>query len=107
MKNIKESVRGWFIGDFDKSILKTKDFEVGYAKWKKGPFPDIHFQRIATEYNLLVRGKALVNGVVYEEGDFFIFEPYVVGEGEWLEDSEIVVIKTPSVTKDKQVVECK
>lgn len=107
VKNIDDCVRGWFIGNFDESILKTTDFEVAYMKWSKGPFPDMHFQRVATEYNLLTRGSCIVNGVTYREGDFFVFEPYVVNEGEWLEYSECVVVKTPSAPNDKQVVECK
>jgi len=28
--------RGWYIGDFTPSIIKTKDFEVGYLTHKKG-----------------------------------------------------------------------
>ena len=107
VKNLDDCVRGWFIGDFEESILRTTDFEVAYMKWEKGSFPDMHFQREATEYNLLVRGSARVNGKIYKAGDFFNFEPYVVCVGEWLEDSECVVIKTPSVPNDKQVVECK
>lgn len=107
VKNIKECLHGWFIGNFDDSILKTEDFEVAYMKWKKGPFPDLHFQRVATEYNFIIRGSCTVNGVKYREGDFFMFEPYVVNEGGWDEPSECIVVKTPSIPSDKQVVELK
>jgi hypothetical protein len=105
--NLNQCVRGWFIGDFPNTILRTKDFEVAFMKWEKGPFNDMHFQRKATEYNLVTKGSLKLNGKVYKEGDFFVFEPYVVCEGEWLEYTEVVVVKTPSCPDDKQVVECK
>ena len=100
-KNIEDCVRGWFIGDFEPSILRTKEFEVAFMKWQPGPFPDMHYQRVATEYNLLVRGRVRFNGKVYNPGDFFIIEPYMVNEGEFLQYSECVVVKTPSIPDDK------
>jgi len=104
--NLDQCVRGWFIGNFDKSILRTDQFEVAYMKWEPGPFPDLHYQKESTEYNLLVRGKCRFNGRVYGPGDFFVIPPYVVNEGEFLTKSEVVVIKTPSIPDDKVVV-CK
>ena len=41
MNNIKNMTRGWFIGNFEPSVYKTKDFEVGYLthnKGENGPF---------------------------------------------------------------------
>ena len=105
--NIEQCIRGWFIGNFDNTILKTKDFEVAYMKWKKGAPTGNHYQRIATEYNLIIRGHVLVNGKEYKDGDFFIFEPYVACECKFLKDTEIVVVKTPSIPSDKVDIVCK
>lgn len=102
--NIKDFINGWFIGNFEPSIVRTKSVEIAYQKGKKGEPVPKHYQRVSTEYNLLVKGKMQVNGKEYNEGDFFIFEPYVVCEVEFLEDSEIVVVKMPSVGAHDKVV---
>ena len=36
IKKINDMWRGWFIGDFEPSVLKTKEFEVGVLTHKKG-----------------------------------------------------------------------
>ena len=47
--------RGWFIGDFEPSVLKTKEFEVGLLTHKKGEVWPEHYHIIASEYNVLIR----------------------------------------------------
>ena len=41
--------RGWFIGDFEPSVLKTKDFEVGVLVHPKGEKWPAHFHPVCTE----------------------------------------------------------
>lgn len=99
--NIDDFKRGWFIGDFDPSILRSKDIEVGFQEYKKGYVADNHYQRIAVEINLIAYGSVVANGKTYVKGDFFTFEPYMVCEVEFLEDSGIVCVKAPSLPNDK------
>ena len=47
-----EMTRGWFIGDFLPSALRTKDFEVGLVKHKKGDTWDKHYHEHVTEVSL-------------------------------------------------------
>ena len=47
--NLDEMVKGWFVGNFDPSVLKTNDVEVGIKHYTKGEIENSHFHKIATE----------------------------------------------------------
>ena len=99
--NLKNMTNGWFIGNFIPTVLDTKDFEVGLLSFKKGQLTDKHYHKIATEYNLVVNGMVKINDYVFEKDEIFILKPYEWSESEFLEDTEILVVKTPSVKGDK------
>jgi hypothetical protein len=96
---------GWFIGNFSPSLLKTDAFEVCYKYHPKGELWTAHYHKLGTEYNLLVRGKMKMHGKILEAGTIFIMEPYEVADPEFLEDCEVLIIKTPSVPGDKYEVD--
>ena len=102
--NIKNFTKGWFIGNFEPSLLKTADFEVSIQHHKKGDTPEKHYQKIATEYNVVVSGSLISNGEMIGPGDIFIFEPMEITDVVFLEDSEIVCVKTPSLGFDDKVI---
>lgn len=102
---IEDFKGGWFIGDFDPSLLKTKDFEVSIKLHPKGEAWDIHYHKVATEYNYVVSGRVKIEDEVYETGDLFVVEPNYVMDPEFLEDCTIVCVKTPSIVGDKYVLE--
>lgn len=97
--------RGWFIGNFEPSIYKTEKFEVGYLTHKKGEVWKAHYHAICTEFNFLIRGKMIIQGKELNSGDLFIFEPGDVADPVFLEDCELIVVKTPSIPNDKYHVE--
>jgi hypothetical protein len=92
--------RGWFIGDFDGAVHRTKDFEVNYQKNPRGPTPS-HTHKIVHEIQLVISGKMLVNGEIFLPGDICMLEPNDISQIEYLEDTETVAIKFPSVPSDK------
>jgi len=95
---------GWLIGDFEPSLLRTKNFEVCYKYHTKGePWP-AHFHKEGTEYNLLVRGKMKIFGNVIEKGTVFVMRPYEISDAEFLEDCEVLIIKVPSDPTDKYIL---
>jgi len=96
--------RGWFIGNFEPSVLKTSNFEVGYLQHKKGERWDFHYHKIATEYNYLIRGEMRINGKIIKPGDIFIFRPDYMTDPEFLQDCELICVKTPSVPGDKYIL---
>lgn len=106
MKKAKISdsgARGWFIGDFPEAVYRTKDFEVNYQNNVKGHSPT-HYHKIITEIQLIIRGRMVVNGVLFEAGDICILEPGDIGQMEFLEDTETVCVKFPSVPTDKYLL---
>jgi len=98
---------GWFVGDFLPSAYKTDGFEVCYKKHYKGEKWDTHYHEKITEINLLVKGKMTINDVTILEGDIFVIPPFYVSEPNFLEDCEIVIVKTPSITNDKIIIDKK
>ena len=98
-------IRGWFIGDFEPSIYKTADFEVGYLRHAKGEYWAPHFHKESVEMNYLIRGKMIIQGIELNAGDVFVFEKGEIANPEFLEDCELIVVKVPSLPKDKYNVE--
>lgn len=96
--------RGWFIGDFDPSIKKTKEFEVGILIHKKGEIWQEHYHKVATEYNVLIEGSMIMNGINIDVGDIFIIEPNEPSAPIFLEDCKVLCVKTPSVIGDKYAI---
>jgi hypothetical protein len=92
--------RGWFIGDFDGAVHRTKDFEVTYQKNPRSQTAS-HIHKLAYEITLVISGRLICNGQMFEAGDICILEPGDISQIEYLEETEVVTIKTPSVPSDK------
>lgn len=101
---IADYVRGWFIGDFEPTVLRTKNFEVGLLFHKKNEYWSPHYHKNSVEYNVLVSGKMVVQGKEINEGDVFIFEKGEVADPIFLEDCTLVCVKVPSIPSDKYEV---
>jgi hypothetical protein len=100
---IKDFVGGWYIGNFEPSILKTDQVEVGIKFHTKGEYIHPHYQRVATEHNLIVSGKMTANGKELSDGDIFVYHPYEVCEVEFHTDVTVICVKTPSLGIDDKV----
>jgi mannose-6-phosphate isomerase-like protein (cupin superfamily) len=98
---INDYTRGWFIGNFEPSVLKTKDFEVGILKHSKGEKWASHYHKESMEYNVLISGKMIIHGKELSSGDVFVFEKKEIADPEFLEDCTLVVVKVPSIPGDK------
>jgi hypothetical protein len=104
---LEEFKGGWFIGNFEPSLLK-RDFEVGLHRYQKGEIRESHFHKKITEYNLMISGQIRINDLIFEKGDIFIIEPYTVSNDILaLTDCEILIVKDGSDTKDKYTYEIK
>jgi quercetin dioxygenase-like cupin family protein len=99
--HLDQMIKGWFVGDFEPTAFKTKDVEVCFGTHKKGERPRPHFHKIAPEITYVIRGKVQVNGQVFEQGDIFVIDPMEVSTPIILEDSEVIVVKVPSLPEDK------
>ena len=101
VSKLSDYTRGWIIGDFEPSILKTKDFEVAVFNHSKGEKWPSHYHKEAVEYNVLVSGKMMMQDQELNAGDVFVLDRYEVANPIFLEDCSVVCVKTPSIPYDK------
>lgn len=99
--NIEDFKNGWLVGDFEPALVKTKDVEVGLLKLSAGHLSDAHYHKLHDEFNFLVSGKIRVNGKPLSEGEIFVYKPYERSDVFCLEDSVLLVIKSPATKNDK------
>jgi quercetin dioxygenase-like cupin family protein len=103
-RNLNEMWRGWFIGNFDPSILKTENFEVGLLSHKKGEVWPKHYHAVATEYNLLISGSMTICDELIVPGTIFVLEPNEIADPVFHEDCQVLCVKIPSIKGDKYEV---
>ena len=60
---------GYFIGNFEPSAYRTKDFEVAYVKHPKNDTWVKHYHEIITEINFVLSGKVRINETEFENKD--------------------------------------
>ena len=82
--NLDKMIGGWFIGNFEPSLLKTNDCEVAVKRYNKGDYEGHHYHKIATEYTVIINGRIKMNGIEYGTVN--------------------VVVKIPGANNDKYVV---
>lgn len=99
---LNEMTKGWFIGNFEPSLLETNDCEVAVKTYKKGDYEGKHYHKIATEYTCIIAGRVKMNGVEYSSGDIVVMEPNEATDFEVLSDTATnVVVKIPGANNDK------
>lgn len=99
--NINDFIKGWFIGDFDKSIIRTNLFEIAIKQYQAGDKEQKHIHYIAKEITVIIFGTVRMNGNLYSGGDIIEIHP---GEGtdfECLTNVTTCCVKMPSLPKDK------
>lgn len=102
LKNMK---KGWFIGNFEPSLLKTNDCEVAVKEYNKGDYEEKHYHQVASEFTVVVSGRIKMNGIEYKAGDIVMVEPNEVTDFECLEDgTKNAVVKIPGANNDKYMV---
>jgi quercetin dioxygenase-like cupin family protein len=97
--------RGWFVGDFDPSFFRTNEFEVGYLKHAKNEQWPKHYHKESVEINYLIKGKMIIQNQELTAGDLFMFDKGEIADPTFIEDCELIVVKIPSLPKDKFIVE--
>lgn len=107
MKTAKldDMIKGWFVGNFNPTLLKTNDVEIAVKEYKKGDKEDKHYHKIATEITVIVSGKVKMNNKIYSKGDIIVMEPFEATDFEALEDSVNTVVKFPGANDDKYLGE--
>lgn len=101
VSNIKEFKGGWFIGNFEPTLFKTKDFEIAHHKHPAGYLGQLHTHKIATEVTYIVKGYLTASGIPLSAGDMFTYYPNEIANVQFHENTDLIVIKWPSVPDDK------
>lgn len=98
---IENFTKGWFIGNFEPSIMKTDLYEIAVKKYKSGDKEEKHHHKIATEITVVVSGIISMNEEKFIDGDIITVLPNESVEFKCINDSVTIVIKTPSIIGDK------
>lgn len=103
--NLKDMVRGWFVGAFSPTAYSTTAVEVGFKSYKKGDKEARHFHKIATEITFIHKGHVRMNGQEFHAGEIIVLQPKESCDFEVIEDTDTVVIKVPGAQNDKYLGE--
>ena len=103
--NIGDMRAGWFIGDFEPSVFKNPFFEVAHHFHEAGYVGPKHYHKIAPELSYIIKGKLVASGQTLSTGDMFLYEPYDIADVRFIEDTDLIVVKWPSVPTDKYNLE--
>ena len=101
---LSQMTKGWFVGDFEPSILKTKNCEVGVKSYKKGTLESAHYHKKAQEITVIIQGIARINSTILKTGDIILIKENEIAEFEAIEDVVTVVYKSKSIPNDKYIV---
>jgi quercetin dioxygenase-like cupin family protein len=101
VSKLKDMKNGWFIGDFNPTLIRTRDVEVAIKKYQKGDYEERHYHKLATEITVIVSGRVKMNSIEYQSGDIVIIEPYESTDFEALERTVCSVVKLPGAIDDK------
>lgn len=104
-RRLDEMKLGWLIGNFEPSILRTDQFELGIKTYRSGDSEPSHHHKIATEYTVIVSGIVRMAGETWGPGSIIKMPPGESTSFFAIEDAVTVVLKTPSVIGDKYLDE--
>jgi quercetin dioxygenase-like cupin family protein len=102
--NLSDFTKGWFLGNFEPSLLKTNQFEISIQHYKKGEFVQPHTHKIATEYNVLISGSMTIQNIALQPNNIFILEPNEITNPVYHEECILLVVKVPCVENDKYLL---
>ncbi len=102
--NWKDFVGGWFVGNFNPTILPSDNVEVCIKRYKAGDHDRSHVHKIADEVTMIVEGMVEMNGVKYSADDIVWIEKGDVTDFTAITDAITCVVKIPCVKGDKYLV---
>lgn len=98
---LEDMIKGWFVGDFEPTLYRTRDVEVGVKRYEAGDIEAQHHHKLATELTVLISGTARIRGRLVETGDIVVLQPGEASDFEAVTDVVLVAVKVPGVPGDK------
>jgi hypothetical protein len=99
--SLEDMVKGWFVGDFEPTIIKSDQFEVAVKRYNAGDYENYHHHKIATELTVIIEGEVEMNGIHFKKNDIIKINANEITDFKCITDVTTVVVKTPSVKNDK------
>lgn len=94
---------GWLVGAFQPSIISSDEIEVGLKNFSRGAVEAEHYQSVATEVTVVISGSCRIGAGEYVAGDIIVIPPHISASFEALEETLLLVVKSPSLPGDKTV----
>jgi hypothetical protein len=101
ISHLNNMVKGWFVGQFQPTLLATNCVEVAVKYYKAGDYETSHHHEIATELTVIISGEVEMNGRRYSAGQIIVIEPRDVTDFRAVTDVATTVVKVPCVAGDK------
>ncbi len=98
---LHDMIKGWFVGNFEPTVFKTTDVEVGIKFYQSGDYEKSHHHKIATEITVVQKGIVEMNGVQYGEGAIIKLGHGVSTDFKAITDVTTIVLKIPAANDDK------
>lgn len=100
--NLSEFTGGWLVGNFEPSIFKRKNIEVGVKQLKQGFIDEEHWHEKSVEYNFILSGRIRIEtGQELKAGETFVYKKKELSKCHVIEDTIILVIRDGSHANDK------
>jgi len=101
---LSNMTKGWFVGNFEPTVICTNDVEVAVKSYKAGDYEKCHYHKIATEVTVIISGTVEMNGESYKAGDIVVMKPGEKTDFRAITDSINTVVKIPGANNDKFIV---
>ena len=98
-------VRGWFVGDFEPTLHRTRGVEVAVKRYAAGDREARHLHRVATELTAVISGRVRMDGRELGPDDIAVLAPGEASDFLALTDATIVAVKVPGAPDDKYLVD--
>ena len=98
---LQDMTRGWFVGDFSPSVLRSEAFEAAVKYYPAGHREAAHLHKVATELTVVVAGEVRLGGQLLRAGDIVVMHPGEAQDFEAVTDCTLTIVKVPSVKGDK------
>lgn len=102
---LDEMIGGWFVGNFEPTLLRTEAAEVAIKHYREGEHEARHHHKIATEITAVISGHVRMDGREFGAGEIVTLAPGESSEFTALSDATLVAVKIPGAPNDKYVDE--
>lgn len=98
--NLKEMKKGYFIGDFEPNVLRSKNVEISIKGASKYTLDAAYYRKNDVRVIYISRGKIDLDGRIYGKGDALLFEPGEIINIFALTNVDMIVINFPGTKGD-------